>query len=427
MQKCEYACGSIDHRLSRRAFLGSAAVGGLGLAGLTLPATARELKSQQKHVIVFDLAGGLSQLESWDPKPGTATGGPFEAIPTSVAGIHISELLPYTAKQMHHIALVRGLNSAEADHGKGHYLMNTGRRQEPRLTYPYLGAVMAKALADGESVLPGYLHITPNGGGGFTKQDSAFLGPRFASVTLGDGKPPANLLRPANVSEAEDAARNELRDRFNKRFAQARRTAQTEAYAESFDQAAQLMSRKDLFDVSNEPDRLRESYGKHDLGRHCLLARRLIERGATFVKVTHSNYDTHHENFDFHIEQLGEFDRPFATLIDDLHQRGLLQDTLLIVLSEMGRTPTINRNMGRDHWGTAWSVAMAGAGIKGGVVHGKTNDAGTAVTDGMVGAGHLFHTYLRAVGLDSKKNHYVESRPIPMADPKASPIKEVLA
>jgi uncharacterized protein (DUF1501 family) len=427
MQKCVYACGSAEHNLSRRAFLGGVAAGGLGLAGFALPATARELASQQKHVIVIDLLGGLSQLESWDPKPGTPTGGPFEAIPTSVPGIHISELLPYTAKQMDHIAIVRGLNSAEADHGRGQYVMQTGRKQEPRLTYPHLGAVMAKQLASGESVLPGYLHITPRGGGGFNKQDAAFLGPRYASVTLGDGKPPANLLRSANLSEDDDRSRNELRDRLNKRFAQQRRTAQTEAYAESFDQAAQLMSRKGLFDLSNEAPRLRDAYGTHDFGRHCLLARRLIERGATFVKVTHSNYDTHHENFDFHIEQLGEFDRPFATLIDDLHQRGLLQHTLLIVLSEMGRTPKINRNMGRDHWGTAWSVALAGAGVKGGVAHGKTNAAGTAVTEGMVGPGHLFHTYLRAVGLDSRKNFYISDRPIPMADPKAAPIKEVLA
>src|SRR5262249_4647874 len=128
MKNCEYACGSPDHALSRRSFLGGLAAGGLGLAGLALPATAKELTSQQKHVLVIDLAGGLSQLESWAPKPGTATGGPFQAIPTSVTGVHISELLPYTAKQMHHIAIVRGLNTAEADHGKGHYLMQTGRR-----------------------------------------------------------------------------------------------------------------------------------------------------------------------------------------------------------------------------------------------------------------------------------------------------------
>jgi uncharacterized protein (DUF1501 family) len=187
------------------------------------------------------------------------------------------------------------------------------------------------------------------------------------------------------------------------------------------------MARRDLFDTSKEPAALRDRYGTHDLGRHLLLARRLVEQGATFVKVTHSNYDTHHENFDFHIEQLGEFDRPFATLLEDLAQRGLLEHTLVVVMSEFGRTPQINRNYGRDHWGKAWSVALAGCGIKGGAVVGKTNANGTAVTDREVNGGHLFHTYFRALGLNPTRNHHHEGRPIPMADPAAAAINEVLA
>jgi uncharacterized protein (DUF1501 family) len=147
----------------------------------------------------------------------------------------------------------------------------------------------------------------------------------------------------------------------------------------------------------------------------------------TFVKVTHSNYDTHHENFDFHIEQLGEFDRTFATLLEDLAQRGLLDTTLVLVMSEFGRTPKINRNNGRDHWGTAWSVAAAGCGIKGGAAHGRTNANGTAVADGLVHGGHLFHTWFRALGLDPTKNYWTNGRPIPRADPKADAIKEILA
>jgi uncharacterized protein (DUF1501 family) len=152
-----------------------------------------------------------------------------------------------------------------------------------------------------------------------------------------------------------------------------------------------------------------------------------LEEGVTFVKVTHTNYDTHHENFDFHIEQLGEFDRPFATLLDDLADRGLLESTLVIVMSEFGRTPRINHLYGRDHWSKAWSVCLGGCGIKGEGLIGKTNANGTAVTDREVNAGHLFHTYFRALGLDPKKNHYPNDRPIPMADPKADAIKELLA
>src|SRR6202008_1451609 len=135
--------------------------------------------------------------------------------------------------------------------------------------------------------------------------------------------------------------------------------------------------RQQIFDISREPAALRDRYGEHEFGRHCLMARRLLEGGSTFVKVTHSNYDTHHENFDFHIEQLGEFDRPFAALLEDLDARGMLSTTLVVVMSEFGRTPTINRNYGRDHWSRAWSIAMAGCGVRGGTVVGRTNDNGT--------------------------------------------------
>src|SRR5438067_135056 len=164
--------------LSRRAFLGAGALGFFGFAGMVHPAAASELHRAQKRVIVIDLRGGASQLETWDPKPGTDTGGPFQAIPTSVPGLHICELLPYTARQMHRLALVRGVNTAEDDHGKGYYIMHTGRRQEPAEEYPHLGSVMAKLLGPEDNPLPGYIHIQPNGAGGTNKQDAAFLGPK---------------------------------------------------------------------------------------------------------------------------------------------------------------------------------------------------------------------------------------------------------
>ncbi len=187
------------------------------------------------------------------------------------------------------------------------------------------------------------------------------------------------------------------------------------------------MERRDVFDVAKEPAAEQERYGKHEFGQQCLLARRLIEHGVSCVQVTHSNYDTHSENFDFHIEQLGEFDRSFATLIDDLVARGLWESTLLVVMSEFGRTPNINPMFGRDHWGTAWSVALGGCGIQPGAVIGKTNANGTEVTDRQVDHGHLFHTYLRAVGVDSTAKFDAGGRAIPMADPAAEPITELLA
>jgi hypothetical protein len=423
-------CGSAEHVLSRRTFLhGALGIGGaaLGFGSFAQPSAAAELNKQQKRVLLVWLAGGVSQLETWDPKPGTSTGGPFQTIQTAVPGTHICELLPYTAQILQHLALVRGININENDHGKGAIFMQTGRRQEPAMKYPHLGSVCSKLLTDSDNPLPGYIHVTPKGNGTVSKEDAAFLGPRHASLSLSDGQSPANINLPDGLTLEAELQRQELRGLLNDRFNQSRRTAETEAYTGSYDQAAQLMARKYLFDLNREPEKTRELYGTHDFGRHCLMARRLLEGGATFVKVTHTNYDTHHENFDFHIEQLGEFDRPFATLVSDLKDRGMLESTLIIVMSEFGRTPTINRNLGRDHWGTAWSIAVGGCGIKGGAVVGKTNEKGTAVTDRMVHGGHLFHTYFRALGLNPTKNWYINEQPIAMCDPKAEAITEILA
>ena len=386
---------------------------------------AATLARSQKRMLVINMAGGLSQLESWDPKPGTATGGPFRAIPTSVPGMHISELLPRTARIMHHLALIRGINTHEDDHGKGDYIMSTGRRKTPAQEYPLLGAVVAKALDREQSALPGNILITPGGGG--RSADSAYLGPKYSSVVLGNGKPPQFSQPPDGANEASSLCANDLRRRINDRFAQRRRTAQTDAYTQSYKQALELMRQREVFDLTKEPEKDHERYGTHDFGRHCLLARRLIEKGISHVRLTHSNYDTHSENFNFHFEQVGEFDGPFATLIADLHDRGLLDQTLIVVLSEFGRTPNINHLYGRDHWSKSWSICLGGAGIQRGAIIGATNKDGTEVTDRQVDGGHLFHTYLAALGIKSTGHFTIAGQKIPMADPAFEPIDELIA
>lgn len=428
MARCSYACGTAAHLMARRQFLGvlAAGAGALGLGAMPSAGLAESLARRGKRVLVIFMAGGLSQLESWDPKPGTATGGPFRAIPTSVPGLHVSELLRLTARQMHRLAVVRGVNTAEDDHAKGSHLMTTGRRETPGLAYPHLGAVMAKAIAPDDSPLPGHIQITPGGGGG-RAGDAAYLGPRYAAVVLGNGNPPSHTTRPAEITAASDQQRQDFRRQINDHFAARRRTALSDAYTATYEQALALMERKEIFDVTKEPEADQQRYGKHDFGRHCLLARRLLEAGISFVQVAHSNYDTHNENFDFHIEQLGEFDQSFSALVEDLAQRGMLQDTLVVVMSEFGRTPHINQYYGRDHWSRAWSVVLGGAGIVPGAVHGKTNDTGTEVVDGQVDHRHLFHTYLQALGLKSSGSFDIGGRKMPMADPAAYPIKELLA
>jgi uncharacterized protein (DUF1501 family) len=426
--RCSYSCGTRDHAFSRRTFLGGLAAGSVAasLGGIctATPAIAAELKSSHKRILNIFLHGGVSQLETWDPKPNTDTGGPFRAISTSVPGVHICELLPHTAQQMHRLAIVRSLNTKNGDHGRGTVEMTTGRKQMPGTAYPHLGAVAAKSLTPERFPLPGHILVR---GGGPGKGDAAYLGPAYDSVVLADGKAPDNSERPPALSASADDRRNAFRMKANDRFAGRRKTADTDAYTFSYDQALQLMARREVFDVTKEPATDHDRYGKHEFGQHCLLARRLLEAGVPFVQVNHSNYDTHFENFDYHIEQLGEFDQPFATLVADLADRGLLSDTLICVMSEFGRTPKINARYGRDHWGNAWSVCLGGAGIQPGAVIGKTNENGTKVIDREVDHGHIFHTILRGVGVNSKSEFDIGGRKFPLADPAKDAITELIA
>lgn len=416
----QYSCGSPAHGIARRHFLGLLG-SAIGFGAVAPGRLCAELTRQDKRMLVVFLSGGVSQLESWDPKPMTDTGGPFRAIPTAVPGIHISELLPKTAQHMDKLSLVRSINTKNNDHGKGSYQMLHGRNEMPGVEYPTLGAVCARSLERSDSPLPGHIRI-PGGGRG---NDAAYLGPRYASVGA-DGKPPANSTRHDTLTAEVDQLRHDFRRQANDRFLSQRRTAETDLYTQSFEQSLQLMEKRDVFDLTQEPDRDHERYGRHDFGQHCLMARRMVENNVPFVQVSHSNYDTHNENFNFHLEQLAEFDTPFACLMTDLQERGLLESTLVVVMSEFGRTPKINVRYGRDHWGTAWSVCLGGCGIQPGAVIGKTNDNGTQVIDREVDHGHLFHTYLQAVGLDSSSSFVIGGRELPLADPSHSPIRELL-
>ena len=272
--------------------------------------------------------------------------------------------------------------------------------------------------------MPPYIHIKPYGGG-FQYGDGGFLGPRFGALALGDGQPPIHILRPETIAEDSDAARNRLRAEANRRFVEGRRGEEAAAYDYSFEMAQQLMRRRELFDLDRVPAAVRDRYGRHPLGRHLLLARRLLEAGITFVKVTSFHWDTHADNFHYHIDLMNQFERPFAALIQDLADRGMLDHTLVIAMSEFGRTPKINEKLGRDHWPAAWSLALAGCGIKKGVVYGRTSDKGSSVADGQVDIGHLFHTIFAALGIRNPR-YRVRGQPLPAAHDDMAPIREVL-
>jgi len=423
-----YDCGGHEHGLSRRRMLGLLAGGAAGIAGLggLLP-TASAQRSKQKQVLMIWLDGGMSQLESWDPKPGTDFGGPFKAIPTSVPGVHVSELLPHTAKRMHKLAVVRSMCTKDESHSLGVPRMLRGDPVNRGVDYPYIGSAVAKLMGEPQNGLPPYFWIKP-GSSGFITQHAGFLGPQYGALALGDGKPPVHIHRAAGVTEEADKARNELREKANERFRAGRPDSEVEAYESSYDVAEKLMKRKELFETSKLPKKDLERYGTHALGRHLLQARTLVEAGVLFTQVTSYHWDTHCDNFDMHEQLMPQIDRPFAALIDDLDERGLLENVLVVLMSEFGRTPKINGRWGRDHWPEAWSLALAGCGVKKGVVVGKTSPDGGFVDESPYDVGHLFHTVYRAVGIDPDKAFFKNNgQMLAIAREEMGPIKEVLA
>ncbi len=377
-------------------------------------------------MILLWLAGGASQFETWDPKPGARTGGPFQAIPTNATGIHISELLPELAKRMQHTAIIRSLNTKIADHGGGASLMETGRVRDPGLEFPDLGAVVARELGRIDSKVPDYVSLYTSTEGR-RKGTSGVLGARYAPMFLSDSMIPPNLTRPEAVSAVDHKDRAALRDVLARQFGKNRPSAAVQSHMNAYQRVRGLMSSEQLFNVENEPADVRVRYGPTQFGEQCLIARRLVEAGVPFVKVARAWWDSHGQNFETHQELCADLDHSMSVLLDDLDQRGLLENTLVITLGEFGRTPKINASLGRDHFASAWSSSLSGLGIRGGVAYGKTDPEGNTVVDGEASAADFFATVLQALGIDHEHEYMVGSRPIPMADFGATPIREVLA
>ena len=427
-------CGSGEHVVSRRGFLGAlAATGAAAFADMTAiqalaaPPIADELRRNQKRCILLWLAGGASQLETFDPKPGAVTGGPFESIQTSVPGIRISELMPKMARRLKDTAIIRSLNTRNADHGLASRLMMRGRAGEPGVDYPDLGAVLSRELALENSPVPDYVsyyfategrYMSPGSGG--------FLGARYGSMDLYSSMIPENIRR-GGISEQDHVERAALRGALSANFERTRPTSSVESHHQAYDRVAGIMAHERLFDISREPQRVRDMYGNTLFGQQALAARRLVEAGVPFVRVGRAWWDSHGQNFETHQEMVPELDHVMSTLLDDLESRGLLQNTLVVTLAEFGRTPTINSQLGRDHFASAWSCSLSGCGIKGGSVYGRTDETGQRVAEGEVNAARVFATIYRALGINHRKNYHLGSRPIPLTDPGTEPIREVLA
>ena len=422
-------CQPWEHQISRRRMLGTLTGGaaGLGIASLLQPVVAEELRKSEKQVLLIWLDGGMSQLESWDPKPSTPFGGPFRSIATSLPGVHVSELMPRIAKRMQHLALVRTMHTEDPNHSSGVPKILRGHPKDRGVTYPYFGSAVAKLMGPTASGLPPYVWVKP-GNGGFISQHAGFLGAKYGALALGDGKPPENLLAPEGLQPETELARRELQARFNRRYAAQRSAANNDANSQVYDVAHTLMQHAELFNEATLPASDKERYGLHDLGRHTLLARRLIEAGVRFVQVTSYGWDTHGDNFNAHASRMPKVDQAFSALLDDLVERNLMDRVLVIMMAEFGRTPRINGSQGRDHWPNAWSLAMTGCGIQRGVVIGETRPDGTDVATEPYDIGHLFHTWYTALGLDTKHAEYLNgTQPLPIAHDDMRPISALLS
>ncbi|MFP6575880.1 MAG: DUF1501 domain-containing protein, partial [Pirellulaceae bacterium] len=303
-------CGSAEHSMDRRTFLGSAmqgsatlGAGAWGLNALRQPALAEVLKRQEKRVILLWLAGGASQLETWDPKPGRPTGGPYRAIQTAVPGIQISELMPKMATRLKDTAIIRSLNTKDGSHGSGARLMHLGRRDEPNLKYPDLGAVLARELGRADSPVPDYVSFyTATEGRGNAVGQSGFLGARYAPMSLTTENKPPFLSRQESISVADHQQRAELQALLSERFARKRQLPAVGSHQEAYARVRGLMASEALFDISQEPEKMRERYGPTLFGQQVLVARRLIEAGTPFVKVSRAWWDSHGQNFETHLE-----------------------------------------------------------------------------------------------------------------------------
>jgi hypothetical protein len=406
------------------------------LQGLAAGATATPQRN--KAVIVLWLSGGPATIDMWDLKTGTENGGPYQGTETSVAGIRISEHLPGLAKNMGDLAIIRSMKTKEGDHGRATFLGVTGYTPVGALQFPAIGSLVSKELGNASADLPGYVSIASrrNIGGGF-------LGPQYSPLQVGSGgrgqqNAPAaddaalkvpNLSRPAGVTEASQRNRLELLSKMEAGFKPGAGSRVVETMQSATAQAVSLMKpdAAKTFNLSDEDEKLRDSYGRNNFGQGCMLARRLVERGVPFVEVTLDGWDTHGGNFE-RVKQLSTtLDTGFTALLTDLKQRGLLDSTLILCMGEFGRTPKINGQAGRDHWPHSWSTVLAGGGIRGGQVVGKTSADGMTVEDRPVNVPDLLATICTAVGINPMKQNISNvSRPIRIADPTAKLISEIL-
>ena len=423
--------------LTRRQFVSNAARAYLGvhlfpMIGGTLASAAPASAvsgGKAKNVIYLFMAGGMSHVDTFDPKPKKKdVMGKTEAIPTKADGIMLGHYLAKTAAVADKLCVINSMNSTQGAHEQGAYIMHTSYDMRGTIKHPSLGSWVVKLGGRIHPELPGFVAVnsSPDHTGG------GFLGAKFAAAPI--GSPDQGLQdskRSGDVSPEDFERRLTLADKMNRQFHGRYPNADVKAYEELYREAIALMNSKDLnaFDLGKESQATRSLYGSGRFAQGCLLARRLVENGVRFVEVQLGGWDTHYDNFTGVAGRCKEFDQAYAALIADLDKRGILDETLVVVATEFGRTPEIKAEHqdGRDHHPGAFSCVLAGGGVKGGIVHGETDASGGKVRDGLTTVQDFNATIAYALGLPYDTIIMSPTkRPFKIAD-KGTPITSLFA
>lgn len=416
--------------IGRRVFLErfAKAVFGVSLlpAAPSLKAAAPQANARAKSVIFLYLRGGISHIDTFDPKPGKAEMGGVKTIPTSADGVQISEWFPRMAKQMHHVSLVRSVTSTQGIHDRGTYLAHTSYMMTPTITHPSLGTWAAKLAGSANPVLPANILIN----GSPQHPRSGYMPTQLAPLPIVDpGAGLQNAALPPKTGETDFSRRTALAQAMGNGFVQQTPHRDAAAYLKVQQDAVALMKSEDLrvFDISRENPKTQAAYGTHTFGKGCLLARRLVESGVRFIEVEDvHNWDTHNDQIKSMEKMTPTTDQTMAALLEDLHQRGLLGSTLVVMATEFGRTPQIsNVTAGRGHHPAVFTWWFAGAGVKGGYVYGKSDAIGEQVLEKPVTMPDCNATIAQAMGIDIHHiEHSPSGRPFTVAD-KGKPVVEL--
>lgn len=426
--------------VTRRSFMSKTAQSmlGVGLLQLTtgnrlfgadaLAAAAAPVKKKRcaKNVIYLYMSGGMTHLDTFDPKPGTEWGGPVQGIKTTGDGVIISEYLPTLAKHMNKVAVVRSLSSTQGAHDQGSYLMHSSYNPRGTIKHPGLGAWLQRLDGKRNTTLPSSVRI----GGGSAGGGAGFMESKYEPLALGNPEEGLrNSAKPASVSDEVYNDRLMLAQEFDANFHKTYDQKIVRAQKDMYDDAMKLMKSEDLkaFDLSLEAAEVREAYGNNGFGQGCLLARRLIENDVRFVEVSLGGWDTHSNNFTSVEARAGTLDQALSTLLNDLEMRGMLDETMVVLATEFGRTPDINDADGRDHFPKAFSGFIAGAGVAGGQAYGVTDEAGKNVIENAVQVPDFNATIAYNLGLPL--DHVIHSpskRPFTVAH-KGRPVMDILA